>query len=133
METKLEIVTEDLPDWIDAERAGRIVVHSMKGDARALNSFAWRLLTEEPYRGHLAGLALHAARAMQSDEAWRTYWRLDTLALAEFENGHLEVAVRLQEEALQSCDSASKVRYAERLAEYRNFASGAVRPSPVRR
>ncbi len=121
---KLDLLTTRYKDWVAADRVGRVLVESMTGNARALNSFAWRLLTEEPYRGRLPRLALHAARAMESDDEWRTYWRLDTLALAEFENGNVATAVRLQEEAVDGCDSASRVRYGERLARYRAAQNG---------
>lgn len=127
---RFQVLAREIRDWVGADRVGRVLVRSMHGDARALNSFAWRLMTESPYRGNLRELALHAARAMASDADWRTYWRLDTLALAEFQAGNVVIAVRLQEEAVEGCDAASKPRYRERLANYRAALSASDAPTP---
>ncbi|MBK8978023.1 MAG: hypothetical protein IPM29_19125 [Planctomycetes bacterium] len=105
----------------DVEAAGSIgreLIAAIGPDAQALNSWAWALLTREPYTGHYAELALAAARAMQDDPDWRTYWRVDTLALACFENGLVDEAIRLQREAVDGADPSAAVRYRERLERY---------------
>ncbi len=101
-----------------ADRVGRKIVEVYKGDIRFLNSFAWRLLTELPYKKSLAALALHAGQQMAKIEGWRAYWRVDTLALAMFANGRLDEAVALQRDAVASCDTSSSGRYEQRLARY---------------
>ncbi len=110
-----------------AKDYGLRYVASMQGDAQALNSFAWKLLTREGYAGEHAELALAAARAMESDPSWRTYWRVDTLALACFENGRFAEAVELQREAVEAADGSAVVRYSERLQRYRQALADAGR------
>lgn len=111
-----------------ARRAGESYVRALDGDPDALNAFAWKLLTERPYRPAFAGLALRAAEAMTSAFRWETYWRLDTLAMACFEVGRFEDAVRWQEQAVELASEEARPRYEERLAAYRAAAA----PSPSR-
>lgn len=115
-------------DFALAGRIGRRLIDSGDGDPRRLNAFAWRLMTEEPYEGNLAPLALYACNRMRQVENWRTHWRVDTVALAEFTNGHFAAAVELQEEAVAGCDPASRGRYRVRLESYRTALQAAVAP-----
>lgn len=123
LHAKFELVTRDSVDWIEAERVGRDLVGWMGQDANALNSFAWRCLTEAPFAGNLKPLALHACRTMQSITGWERFWRLDTVALAEFENGNFAAAVELQRAAIESCGDACRSRYAARLETYEQAAA----------
>ncbi len=116
---RFRLLSRHLRDYGGADCAGRRLVACVTDDPRYLNSFAWQLLTETPFRGKLNPLALHAARAMTKVEGWRAHWRIDTLALAEFENGHIDSAVRLQADAVEHCDAASRSRYEVRLKRYR--------------
>jgi hypothetical protein len=106
-------------DEAAARVAGERYVDCLRGDAQELNAFAWQLLTDERFAGHCQELALHAARVMSECADWRTYWRLDTLALACFENGRIDEAVALQAEAVEGADAASRPRYQVRLDRYR--------------
>ena len=115
-----------------ADRAGRELVDAIGVDAQALNSLAWKLLTKEPFAGKLDPLALYAGEAMAADPDWRTYWRLDTLAMACFRNGRHDDAIRLQREATDSADPASRERYSARLAEYAAALAMRERPSAGR-
>jgi hypothetical protein len=115
-------------DLVQAGRIGRRYLDLLGADAARLNGFAWQLLTEEAYAGRLDGLALEAARRMDGDPAWRTSWRLDTLALACFRNGLLDEAVALQAEAVEKADAGARPRYAERRAAY----AAAARAAPAR-
>jgi tetratricopeptide (TPR) repeat protein len=112
-----------------ARRAGESYVRALEGDPDALNAFAWKLLTERPYRPAFAGLALRAAEAMTSAFRWETYWRLDTLAMACFENGRFDEAVRWQEQAVELASEEARPRYEERLAAYRDAAIAPVPPA----
>jgi hypothetical protein len=107
-----------LGDVAGATTAGRRLIDVLGSDSQALNSFAWSLMTRDPYAGRYRVLALEAARAMERDPYWRTYWRVDTLALACFRNGHIDEAIALQREALEGADAAARARYRERLERY---------------
>jgi tetratricopeptide (TPR) repeat protein len=113
-----------------ARRAGEAFVRALDGDADALNAFAWKLLTERPYRPAFSGLALRAAEAMTTAFAWETYWRLDTLAMACFENGRFDDAVRWQERAVELASEEARPRYQERLDAYRATVAA---PAPAGR
>ncbi|MEO0478457.1 MAG: hypothetical protein AAF196_03160 [Planctomycetota bacterium] len=101
-----------------AVQSGRRLIDAYGEDSRGLNALAWSLLTEDRYRGRFPGLALEAARAMERDPDWRVSWRLDTYALAAFDNGLVSRAVELQRQAVATCGSGSKPRYEERLRRY---------------
>ena len=119
LERKLELLVEHQQDYAGAHHVGMRLVEASASDARVLNSLAWRLLTEEPFKGHMNLVALAAAQAMSEVDGWSTYWRLDTLALAYFANGDSATAARYQQEALEACGSSSRARYLERLDRYR--------------
>ncbi|MGA1606457.1 MAG: hypothetical protein ACO4CT_05705 [Planctomycetota bacterium] len=112
-----------------ARRAGESYVRALDGDPDALNAFAWKLLTERPYRQAFPGLALRAAEAMTTAFRWETYWRLDTLAMACFENGRFDDAVRWQEQAVALAGEEARPRYEERLVSYRAAAASAAPPA----
>jgi hypothetical protein len=70
-------------------------------DVTALNDFAWALLTEERYAGEFDEIALELARRANELTSHANFALLDTLALAEFEAGHLERALELQTQAVE--------------------------------
>ncbi len=128
LQMKFELLIAGIDKPSAAMRVGRDLIDARRGDPSFLNSFAWRLLTEEPFKGRMNLLALEAVNVMRNLENWQNYWRLDTLALALYENGELDEAVRIQEEALASCEPGSQGRYAQRLERYRMAAAAAAPP-----
>jgi tetratricopeptide (TPR) repeat protein len=126
LQKKFELLHSKLEKPAAAMRVGRALVRARRGDPNFLNSFAWRLLTEEPFKGHMNPLALESVDAMRRLDNWRNYWRLDTVALALYENGQIEEAIKTQEEALAICEPGSQGRYAQRLERYRMAASAPV-------
>ena len=108
------------PVWLDFATSPASSFFNANNLASALNAFAWRLLTDAPYAGHCQKVALEAARAMAEIPDWRSHWRVDTLALACFENGLVDEAVELQREAVDSADAAARARYELRLERYRS-------------
>lgn len=82
------------------------LVELWRDDASALNTFAWRLLTEQPYEGHFDAVARAAARRCNELSEHGNWRHLDTLALAEFESGAVEEAIRLERKALELVDDA---------------------------
>ena len=83
-----------------AHKVGEQIVGSMSKNNSSLNTFAWDLLTEEPYKGRFSSLALLATNAMQKNVQGITYYMLDTIALAKFENGFIDEAIVLQKRAM---------------------------------
>src|SRR5262249_34522857 len=68
---------------------------SLSGDARALNNFAWTLLTDERFDQRFDDVALEYARA--ADAASGGVWQyLDTYALAQYRAGHVAEAIALE-------------------------------------
>lgn len=99
-------------------------------DARALNNFAWALLTEGRFGQRFDDLALEYAKAASDASAQGVWQYLDTLALARFRAGELKDAVALEEKALRLVEAASDRSEVEAaLARYR-AAEGALASDP---
>jgi hypothetical protein len=95
-------------------------------DARALNNFAWALLTEERFGQRFDDLALAYARAADQASASGVWQYLDTLALACSRTGAHEEALGLEEKALGLVEAAADRKDVEAaIARYRK-AAGAV-------
>ena len=94
------------------------------GDPRALNNFAWALLTEEDHDGRLDDLALEAARLANEASGHSVWQYVDTLALAEFRAGNVQAAIALGEKALALVEAAGgdRAEVAAALATYRKAA-----------
>jgi len=120
---KFNLLVGKLDALAAADRVGRELIGVRAGDISFLNSFAWSLLTESPFKGRMNGLALHAAEVMREQDGWSKYWRFDTLALALFENGRVDEAIEIQERALAGCEVGSRARYAGRLERYQRARS----------
>jgi hypothetical protein len=89
-------------------------------DARALNNFAWTLLTEEPYAGHFDDLALEYAKASNAASHMGVWQYLDTLALAQFRAGAVHEAIAVEERALQAVEAdGDRADVTASLARYR--------------
>ena len=95
------------------------MIREVGHDPTWLNSFSWRLMTQPQTAGKFGELALFAADRMTELPGWETYHRLDTVALAKFENGFVDEAIALQSKALEQCAPSAKARYRERLDRYR--------------
>lgn len=115
---RFELLAHQMEDLAGARESGTKLVKLTSHDAAWLNSFAWGLLTTPANKGRFNELALFAAEAMTEIPGWKVYHRLDTLALAKFENGFIDEAIKLQREALESCSSSDEPQYRERLQHY---------------
>jgi hypothetical protein len=100
---------------IDA--VGRQAVAALGDDVGELNSLAWALLTDAANLARTRSTALRAAQAMTAVDGWDTPSRLDTLALARFENGDVDGAIAAQQQAIGKLDRPD-ARYQERLDRY---------------
>jgi len=79
---------------------GRHLIQLAAADPDLLNGFAWELLTGKGTKGRYNELALSAAEQMIKAPGGSGWTYFDTLALAKFENGQIDEAIRLEEEAV---------------------------------
>lgn len=89
-----------------AQELGRSFVQQHFQDAGALNEFAWKLLSEEAFRGRFTELAHTAAVQANELTGFSNWMFLDTLAHAEFARGDAGVACELERQALENVDPA---------------------------
>lgn len=95
-------------------------------DARALNNFAWALLTEERFQGRFDDLAADYAEAACAASDQGVWQYLDTLALARFRAGATREAIELEQRALGLVEaSAERAEVEAALARFQ-AALGAV-------
>lgn len=115
------------PGREDAARSlAREQLALLADDPRALNEFAWALLTETRFEQRFDDVAREYSQASNAASDFRVWQYLDTLALAHFRAGDAAEAVRLQERALALTKSAAERAEVEAaLARYRE-ADGAV-------
>lgn len=85
----------------EARALAKQVAKSLGDDATALNDMAWALLTEDRYDGGFDDIALKLATRSNELAGYESWALLDTLALAEYENGNLERAYELQVKAVE--------------------------------
>lgn len=77
---------------------------AIEDDARALNNFAWALLTEDRYENGYDELALKFTKRSNELTDQENWAYLDTLALAQFKTGDAEGAVKIERKAIELCD-----------------------------
>ena len=93
------------------------------GNANALNSLAWELLTADRYEGRYNDLAAVMAEKACEVTDYRSWAILDTLALAKFETGDVERAIELQKKAI-AFPRGDRKDTRKRLARYEAAKSG---------
>jgi hypothetical protein len=98
-------------------------------DATWLNDFAWALLTDEPYAGQVDDVALALSRRSNELSGNANWYHLDTLALAEFRNGHLRRAVELQADAVER--AAGDPRQAEAVERLKRYTAALREEGPI--
>lgn len=118
----LLLAVDAAQEHIDA--VGRDLVEHMAGRVSDLNSLAWQLLEEPATLPKARAVALRAAQAMAAVPGWDTPGNLDTLALAQFENGDVDAAIATQEQAIAKNGDHPSKAYAERLTLYRAAKAG---------
>ncbi|MFK7739122.1 MAG: hypothetical protein AB8H80_02275 [Planctomycetota bacterium] len=92
-----------------AQTAVAKIVKRVGDDAGRLNSVAWDLMTDKSTAGQYDEIALALTKRMEEVSASsknrrhksRNHAHLDTAALAQFLNGNVERAIRLQEDAIK--------------------------------
>ncbi|HLU46701.1 MAG TPA: redoxin family protein [Planctomycetota bacterium] len=111
----------------DAERVTKHLERAAvlaKDDASFLNTMAWTLLTEDVFGGRHDELGLRAAKRASELTNNENASILDTLALAFFENGSKEEAIRTQQTAIEKARERKAparviAEFEERLAKFR--------------
>ena len=88
-------------DRAAAQATGERLLALLREDAPALNSLAWRLLTEQVYGQRFDELALEASRHSNDLTNHSDWQHLDTRALAEFRASNIAEAVRCEKLALE--------------------------------
>ena len=104
-----------------AQATGRYLIEKAGDDAGLLNRFAWNLLTQDDTKGLFNELALAAAQRCDQVSATKHWMHVDTFALAQFENGAVAEAIKLQENAIELCDSPQYLsELQERLQQFQD-------------
>ncbi len=99
MKKKFKIlVLADRP--ADARDHAGSLYAGIQDNAKALNRFAWSLLTDSPYEDRFNDLALMFSERCNEIEA-DNWMFVDTLALARFVNGDVKSAVELETRAIE--------------------------------
>ncbi|MCH7872513.1 MAG: hypothetical protein IID33_12505, partial [Planctomycetes bacterium] len=118
LRTKFKILAVGIKD-VDAARAcSQSLYEKIKGNANALNGFAWALVTEDQYQGAYNDIALRfseKSNEMTDHDRWAY---LDTLAWAKFKNGDAEAAVKLEKKAIDRSNGHSAKTLQKALAKF---------------
>ena len=112
-------------NYADAVHAYQHVIRRWPDNAMALNNLAWLYLTAQASyaRDARAGLRL-AEKAYALDQA---PYITDTLAEASFQNGQLQRAVTLEEDALKRSKRRNKSLFRKNLKRYRQGLANKIR------
>ncbi len=118
LKIKYRILRVGMGDSQAARKIGEQIIRPMQNNNSSLNTFAWDLLTEEPDKGKFSDLALIATDTMEENGQAITYYMLDTIALAKFENGFIDEAIDFQRRAIAGGGSGD-ADYLRRMKMYK--------------
>jgi thiol-disulfide isomerase/thioredoxin len=91
-----------------------------KASAGHLNGFAWEILTRVEKEKRQVDVALKAAEKASAKMDGKDANILDTLALAQFENGQVSQAIATQEKAIELVDiDEMKAEFSKRLEKFK--------------
>jgi hypothetical protein len=99
--SRFKILATGKNDPDAAIACGREYMKAVGGNATVLNNFAWNLLTTDQYGDPYHQLALEVATKACELSKYQVAAFVDTLALAEFENGNTSRALELQRKAVE--------------------------------
>ena len=93
-------------------------------DADQLNTYAWRMLTEEPFAGRCTRSGLRFAERANELTGYESWMYVDTLARAHFERDELSRAIEWQRKAVELAgDDARRDEAEAALARYQEAFS----------
>ncbi len=98
---KFHILSVGQEDHVAARACGDKIYEANFDDAKALNNFAWALLTEDQYNHAYNELALKLSQRSNELTDLGSWGYVDTLALAKFETADVEKAVELEKKAIE--------------------------------
>ena len=103
-----------------ADELGKQIAASLEKAPRALNDFAWQILTDEDIRQRDLSLALRAAKTAYEVSGGKTAAITETYARALFETGSLQDAAKFQDEAVNGAQKPEeKADYEKTLRKYK--------------
>ena len=100
---KCKVLALGKKDQAAATECADDLFDSLKNDANSLNSYAWNMLTDKEFAGKYAEVALKFSERSNELTDYGNWMYVDTLALAKFETGNAEEAVKLEKAALKLC------------------------------
>lgn len=115
---KFDLLALGKKDHAAAVECGEALAKAMQDSPRGLNRFAWALLTADKYGHAYNELALKMSRRSNEMTDYENWMFLDTLAVAEFDNGNVERAIELEKQAITECDGQGIDSLTETLARF---------------
>jgi len=117
-----------------ADELGKQISASLVDAPRALNDFAWQILTDKDIRQRDLSLALRSAKKAYEVSEGKTAAITETYARALFETGSLQDAVKFQQEAVNSAQKPEeKADYEKTLSKYKEALAGKKKSQPILR
>jgi tetratricopeptide (TPR) repeat protein len=115
---KFKVLALKTKDREAAIACGASLFEQLKNDAKALNNFAWALLTEKPYGDEYTELALKFSQRSNEVSEFKNWAYLDTLAWAKFKTGDIEEAIALEKKAIDRSSGDGTEELKEALAKF---------------
>jgi tetratricopeptide (TPR) repeat protein len=103
LRAKFDVLAVQMHKPAEARAVAEKMFQQMHDNANWLNNFAWALLTEDKYGAKYNDVALRFARRCNEITGHSNWAYVDTLALAEFEDGNAEEAIQLEQRAIRLC------------------------------
>lgn len=124
LRTKFKVLAVGKKDGDAARTCADALYDAVNGDAKALNKFAWALLTEDQYGGAYDDIGLRFSTRSNELSDHENWMFLDTLALAKFKTGDAEAAVELERSAIEKCKGNGKKELEGALVKFEKAAAG---------
>jgi len=125
LRSKFRILATGKEDRDAALACADAILKAARENATALNSIAWVILTENRYGGEYPDVALRLSERSNEITGHNNWAFVDTLALAKFETGDVQAAIRLQREAIELSDGSGISELKATLARFEDAAAGA--------
>ena len=122
LRTKFKVLATGRKNGDTARACADAIFETIEEDAKALNKFAWALLTEDQYEGAYNDVALRFSTRSNELTGNENWMFLDTLAVAKFENGDVAAAVAFEKLAIAHSNEKSKKALDETLARFERAA-----------
>ncbi len=118
LQKKFNILAVKAGDQDAAMNCGQEVYTCISNNANTLNTIAWRLLTEDRYEGKYNELALKMSKRSNELTHENNWMYVDTLAVAMFEMGDTDAAIKLGKKAIELANGMGEPDLQKSLARY---------------